>query len=79
MEDHIQWHTALVNVANHASTEFYRVKGLVDLFAAKTLGIVETKYLTNTELQYITNYAKYSYLTVSLLLICDSIIYRKFI
>ena len=79
MADHEHTNAALVEVAERNDVSLSGMKGLVDFFSAEVTIISDPKDLTETYLRQVTNYTREAYLSISLLLRCDHIIYGNII
>ena len=66
-------------VARRAGGYFSGMKVLMNFFTSKVPVIADPKDLTKKELHQVTNYAREAYISISLLMICDCIIYINLI
>ena len=71
MDEHVQRHITLTDMAEHDRGYFSGIKGLVNFFSEKALNVSNSKVLTMTEIPVVKSYSREAYLTVILLLISD--------
>ena len=79
MAEHVQRHTALVDVTESAGGAFSIMKGLVNFFADKVPNVTSSKAMTSMEIMMVTSYSRESYLVFSILLSYYHNIYGKLV